>query len=68
MGKDIFDKTKTILLDTSYSETMFNQLHLFFNDIEENMHSLISTQSLDEAKKQQLILDNKFNKFNYYFE
>ncbi len=68
LGKNIFDKAKTMLLDTSYSEPMFNQLHIFFNNIEENVHLLISTQSIDEAKKQHLILNNKFNKFNYYFE
>jgi len=68
LGKEIFDKAKVILLNKSYSENIFNQLHSFFNDIEKNIHLLISTNNLNEAKKQQLILVNKFSKFNYYFE
>ncbi len=68
LGKEIFDKAKTILLDTSYTKETFNQLHSFFNNIEEPIHLLISAKSLNEAKKQQLILLNKFNKFYYFFE
>ncbi len=67
-GKDVFDKAKTILLDTSYTKETFNQLHSFFNEIEEPIHLLMSVNNLNDAKKQQLILINKLNKFNYYFE
>ena len=68
LGKDVFDKAKTILLDTSYTKETFDQLHTFFNEIEEPMHLLMSVKNLNDAKKQQLILINKLNKFNYYFE
>jgi len=68
LGKDVFDKAKTILLDTTYTEKTFEQLHSFFNGIEEPIHLLISAKNLNEAKKQQLILINKVNRFNYFFE
>ena len=68
LGRKIFDNAKTILLDKSYSGILFDQLHNFFNDIEENMHLLIASQSIDDAKKQLNILKKKFTKFHNYFE
>ena len=68
LGKDVFDKAKTILLDESYEGDLFNQLHYFFRDVEENIHLLVSSTSIDDAKKHQDILKIKFNEFNFYFE
>lgn len=68
LGRDVFDNAKTILLDESYTGELFDQLHNFFNDVEENIHLLISTKSINDAKKHQDVLKIKFNEFNNYFE
>jgi len=68
LGRDVFDNAKTILLDESYTGDLFDQLHYFFNDVEENMHLLISTKSISDARKHKDVLKIKFNEFNYYFE
>lgn len=68
LGKDVFNHSKTIMLDESYSGELFDQLHYFFANVEENMHLLIATKSIDEAKEQCEILKIKFGKFNQYFE
>ena len=68
LGKDVFDNAKTILLDESYEGDLFNQLHYFFRDVEENIHLLVSSTSVNDAKKHQDILKIKFNEFNYYFK
>lgn len=68
LGSAVFDSAKTILLDTSYTKETFDQLHLFFNNIEENIHLLIAAPNLDYAKEQKAILIKKFHRFNNYFE
>ncbi len=68
LGKEVFDNAKTILLDKSYPETIFQQLHIFFSSIEENIHLLISAKDINEARKQHLILTHKFINFQNYFE
>jgi len=68
LGRDVFDSAKMILLDESYSEELFDQLHNFFNGIEGNIHLLIAANSLKEARKQQNILKNKFATFSTYFD
>jgi hypothetical protein len=68
LGRDVFDNAKTILLDESYTDELFDQLHFFFNNIEDNMHLLIASNSIEDAKKQQEMLKTKFKKFKDYFE
>jgi len=68
LGKEVFDNAKTVLLDKSYDENTFNQIQKFFHNIEENMHNMIAAKSIDDAKKEQQILVNKFKKFNEFFE
>ena len=68
LGKDIFDEAKMIMLDESYSGELWEQIHTFFNGIEDNMHTLISTKSIDEAKGQVTLLKAEFNQFYDYFE
>ena len=43
LGKDVFNDAKTIMLDDSYQDELFNQIHIFFAGIENNMHTLMST-------------------------
>jgi len=68
LGKDVFDDAKIILLDKDYTGELFDQIHFFFGGIENNMHALIATKSIDVANKQVSILKTEFNDFNKYFE
>ncbi|MFZ0489530.1 MAG: hypothetical protein WAM00_04745, partial [Salegentibacter sp.] len=39
LRKDIFKDAKIIILDDSYTGELFNQIHIFFYGIENNMHT-----------------------------
>lgn len=68
LAKDVFNEAKKIMLDDSYTGEKFNQIHLFFNGIEGNMHTLMAIQSIDDANIQLSELRNKLNEFSNYFE
>ncbi len=68
LGKDVFSEAKNILLDKSYNEKTFSQIQLFFHNIEGDMHNLIAAKTIEEGKKEQQILVDKFKKFNTYFK
>ncbi len=68
LGKDVFNLSKTLLLDKSYKNDLYKQLQAFFHGIEENMHSLISAKDISTAQQQTVILKKKFNRFYQYFE
>ncbi|MGA9326207.1 MAG: hypothetical protein WBV47_09180 [Salegentibacter sp.] len=68
LGKDIFNDAKVLILDDSYTGELFNQIHIFFYGIENNMHTLIATKSKAEAEKQVTELKNQFKEFHNYFE
>ncbi len=68
LGKDIFNDAKKIMLEDSYTGELFNQIHNFFFSIENNMHTLIATKSINEAELQVTELKTKFKEFHNYFE
>lgn len=68
LAKDVFNEAKVIMLDESYTGELFDQIHLFFNGIEGNMHTLMAIQSIDDANIQLSELRNKLSEFNNYFE
>ena len=68
LGKDVFNDAKVIMLDDSYDGELWNQIHNFFSDIEDNMHALMATKSLIEAENEVVILKIKFGEFTNYFE
>ncbi|MDC9722499.1 MAG: hypothetical protein PSN34_06960 [Urechidicola sp.] len=68
LGKDIFDEAKMIMLDESYTGELWEQIHVFFSGVEDNMHSLISAKSIDKADDELTILKAKFDQFHDYFE
>lgn len=68
LGKDIFNDAKKIMLEDSYKDELFDQIHNFFFSIENNMHTLMSTTSENEAKTQIEELKPKFKDFYNYFE
>ncbi len=68
LGKDIFNDAKKIMLDDSYTGELFDQIHIFFSGIENNMHTLMATKSKNEGEKELTELKNKFKEFYNYFE
>ncbi len=68
LGKDVFQEAKHVLLDDSYPIELFDQLHVFFNGLEQNMHVLIAAKDLSDAKNQQQLINKKFVTFFEYFE
>ncbi len=68
LGKDVFDKAKYVLLDSSYTGELFNQLHIFFNGIENDMHALIAEKDLEKAKKTAKNLKIKIEDFYLIFK
>ncbi|RED38183.1 hypothetical protein DFQ10_1114 [Winogradskyella eximia] len=68
LGKDIFNDAKTIMLENAYTGELFDQIHNFFFSIENNMHTLMSTTTENEAKQQLEALKTKFKEFHNYFE
>ena len=68
LGKDVFNDAKTIMLDDSYQDELFNQIHIFFAGIENNMHTLMSTTSITDANKELTELNQQLKRFHNYFE
>jgi hypothetical protein len=68
LGKDVFDKAKTILLDKNNKGKSWDNLHAFFNSMEDTMHSLISAKTTIEAKPLKNKLKKQIDKFYNYFE
>ena len=68
LGKEVFNDAKILILDDSYTGELFDQIHIFFSGIEENMHALIAAKSKAEADNQLRELKNQFKKFHNYFE
>lgn len=68
LGKDVFNDAKVIMLDDRYEGEIWDQIHNFFSDIEDNMHNLMATKSLIEAENEVVILKIKFKEFTNYFK
>ncbi len=68
LGRDVFSRAKTILMDKSYSGDLYQQLHNFFGGIEGHMHLLIAARDIKNARKQRDALIKKFESFGNYFE
>lgn len=68
LGKDVFNEAKIIMLEDSYEGELWGQIHNFFSEIENSMHTLMATTSLDEANNEVTLLKIKFEEFTNYFE
>ena len=68
LGKDIFNLSKNIMLDKSYSKETFDQIHNFFQSSEDDMHKLMEVKSVDKAKELLVGLQEKLKTYNQYFE
>lgn len=67
-GKDVFEQAKFIMLNKSYTGDKFDQIHNFFNGVEDDMHSLIEEKSIENAKNIVEDMKVKFNNFYNFFE
>ncbi len=67
-GKELFDQAKSILLDKEYQGALFDQIHTFFNGIEEGMHNLMSDKNVSNAQQNMLKLKKQLSKFHDYFK
>ena len=68
LGKDVFHEAKLVMLDKTYTGDLFDQIHVFFNGMEDNMHILMSTKSMDEAEEELSKIKKKFKEFYDFFE
>ncbi len=67
LGKNIFDKAKTILLNNNYKNKDLRQIQRFFHDIEDDMHHLMSVENVKDGAKYQKKLQQKFNNIDKFF-
>ncbi len=68
LGKEVFDDAKAILLNKNYTDETLQQVQTFFHNTEDDMHNLMAVQTVAEGQKYQKLLQEKFNKFDQYFE
>jgi len=67
-GTDIFNKTKLMMLDKDYDEATSQQIRIFFHGIEDDMHTLMGIENIEDAKTKVSELKVKFDNFFNYFE
>ena len=67
LGKMIFDKSKIIVMDKSNKGEKWDILHDYFSGMEEDMHRLMATKDIEEAKTLKRRLSNKISKFDSRF-
>jgi len=67
-GIDIFNKAKIILLNKDNSGQTWDQLHSYFNSMENDMHKMMSVSNIEDAKILKESIDNNISKFNQLFE
>jgi len=68
LGKDIFNSSKRILLNKENKGEIWDQLHTFFNKMEEDMHSLMSVKSIEAGEILKENVNRKVEKFGDFFE
>ncbi len=68
LGKDLFSEIKRVLLDPSYKGELLDQLHVFFNGLEGEMHALMQEKDLGKAKQELSSFINKLDAFKDYFK
>ncbi len=66
-GKKVFDAARDILLNKKYEGKTLQQVQLFFHNIEDDMHHLMSVETKTEGEKYRKIVLNKMLKFDRYF-
>ena len=67
MGKKVFNIAKNILLNKNYEGKTLQQIQMFFHQIEEDMHRLMSVKNNNEGEKYRKIVLKKMSKFDDYF-
>lgn len=68
LGKDVFNKSKQIILDEKNKGEVFEQLQIFFHESENNMHRMMEVKNCEEGEKYKGLLEIDTRKFNNYFK
>ncbi len=67
MGEKVFKIAKNILLNKNYEGKTLQQIQMFFHQIEEDMHRLMSVKNNNEGEKYRKIVLKKLQKFDEFF-
>ncbi|MEZ4907697.1 MAG: hypothetical protein R2771_08700 [Saprospiraceae bacterium] len=68
LGRDFFHLTKEILLNKNNDGDTWKQLHIFFNNMESDMHSLMTVESTTEGNNLKNNLIDKIKMFSNKFQ
>ena len=68
LGIDVFNLAKSVLLNSEYDGEILNQIHYFFGNFENDIHSLQAAKTTEEGKQIVAKLKTQFSEFNNYFE
>ena len=68
LGKEIFKKSKVVIMDENNQGPAFDQLHNFFHGIEGYMHKLMEVSTMKEGEKYKALLEIKARQFTDFFE
>ncbi len=68
LGKEIFSKSKSVIMNENNRGAVFEQLQNFFHGMEENMHNLMEVTNMEEGEKYKALLEVKARTFNDFFE
>ncbi len=66
-GKKVFVGARNILLNKKYEGKTLKQVQLFFHNIEDDIHHLMSVKNKTEGEKYRKIVLNKMLKFDRFF-
>ncbi len=66
-GKKVFSAARKILLNKKYEGKTLQQVQVFFHQIEDDMHHLMSVKTKVEGEKYRKMVLNKMMKFDSYF-
>lgn len=67
-GKEVFNVAKNLLMNKKYEDETMQQVQLFFHQIEDDMHHLMSVNSKADGEKYRKLVLNKMQKFDAFFK
>ena len=66
-GNKVFNAARKVLLNKKYEGKILRQVQIFFHQIEEDMHHLMSVKTKEEGEKYRKLVLKKMMKFDNYF-
>jgi hypothetical protein len=68
LGSNVFDTAKKLILDKELESEKFEQVQVFFHNVEEDIHKLMQVKTVEEGNEQVIVLKKKFSKFSDFFD